>query len=79
VLAALIGLIGGAGTISLNAGSERARQAAGLAAEREKAKCDRAFGFLQDEALNPRLEQDDEFYRSQRRIAIRCSYERQRP
>jgi len=79
VLAAVLGLIGGAGTISLYAANERTRQTMGLAAERERARCDRAFAFLQDEALNPRLEQDDEFYRSQRRIAIRCSLERKTP
>jgi hypothetical protein len=41
--------------------------------DRSDAKCDRAFAFLQDESVNPKLENDDAFYQMQRRIAENCS------
>ena len=41
--------------------------------DRSDAKCDRAFAFLQDESINPKLEQDDAFYQVQRSIAVHCS------
>ena len=66
VLAAVVGLLGGIGTTLVGRGLDRE-------AEREKAMCERAFAFLQDEAINPSLEQDDGFYRLQLGVAGRCS------
>jgi indole-3-glycerol phosphate synthase len=41
--------------------------------DRDQSRCTRAFAFLQDEAVNPMLEKDDVFYRSQLAIAQRCN------
>jgi hypothetical protein len=66
VVAAILGSV--AGTITTLAGTGRDHDF-----EREQKRCERAFAFLQDEAVNPRLSVDDEFYQSQRVIADRCS------
>ena len=41
--------------------------------DHDQNRCSRAFTFLQDEAINPKLETNDEFYRSQLAIAQRCN------
>ncbi len=41
--------------------------------EADQKRCDRAFAFLQDETISPRLEINDGFYRSQLAIAQGCS------
>ena len=41
--------------------------------EHDQNRCTRAFAFLQDEAINPRLQNDEAFYRSQLALAQRCS------
>ncbi|MBA4747366.1 MAG: hypothetical protein H2056_01500 [Sphingopyxis sp.] len=57
------------------AGNDDAQQrhSAEMQAKKDEGICNRAFDFLQDEAVNPRLEKDDAFYKSQREIAERCS------
>lgn len=79
VIAAIVGLLGGGVTLTITSEDAQDRHRAELAAQQQKATCDRAFAFLQDEAINPRLEKDDAFYQSQRRIAERCSIERKTP
>ena len=66
VLAAFVGVIGAiAGTLITSARPS--------AIDRDYARCDRAFAFLQDEAVNPRMREDLGFYQMQREIAVRCS------
>ena len=64
VIAGVLTVAGGivSGLISTNRGFER-----------DQARCDRAFAFLQDEAISPKLAVDDGFYRTQLAIAQRCS------
>jgi hypothetical protein len=79
VIAALVGLLGGGVTLTLTSDDARERQQIELAEKREQAKCDRAFAFLQDHEVSPKLEKDDAFYQSQRKIADHCSLERKKP
>lgn len=65
-LAAIVAMIGGVTgaliTMIGNSGFEQAN-----------ARCERAFAFLQDEAANPRMNSDVEFFTMQRNIALHCS------
>ena len=64
VLAAIVGLAGSI-VVSLLTSNHTF--------DRDQSRCARAFAFLQDEAVNPMLERDDVFYRSQLAIAQRCN------
>ena len=75
VIVAIFGLLGGAISLAVTTEDAKSRLMAQLAASREQAICDRAFAFLQDEAISPKLLADVAFYQSQRRIAERCSAE----
>lgn len=66
VLAAILGVTGGAVSAIMGTGRDHSF-------EREQKRCERAFTFLQDEDVNPRLARDEAFYRAQRTIAARCS------
>jgi hypothetical protein len=66
VVAAFLGLIGaGIGAAFTNNRTQNL--------EATRAKCERAFAFLQDEAVNSRLESDNAFYQMQHGIAVHCS------
>jgi hypothetical protein len=72
VIAALLGLVGGAVTGLIGTGRNNAF-------ERNEKRCERAYAFLQDESVNTRLQGDEEFFRVQRAIALECTTERAKP
>ena len=66
VVAAFVGMVGAViGALVTYWGTPRIAQ--------PDPRCDRAFAFLQDESVNPRLENDNGFYRMQIGIAVQCS------
>lgn len=73
VIAAIVGLLGGGIRVRVSSEDAQRRHAAELDAKQREAVCDRAFAFLQDDKLHPKLESDDGFYQTQRQIADRCS------
>ena len=73
VLAAFMGLVGGGVTLGTGRVFDDAQRREQLRFEKQEAVCKRAFDFLQDEAVNPKLSNDETFYQKQYAIAQRCS------
>ena len=79
VIAAILGLLGGGVTVTVSSEDAQRRHEAELSAEKREGICNRAFAFLQDEDVSPKLEQDNAFYQLQLKIAERCSAEGKKP
>ena len=72
VLAAIVGLLSGTGIKIADELGESDRVRIESVAQAEKARCERAYGYLQDDTLHTKSQQDDEFYQMNRNAAMKC-------